>query len=237
MEKEYLNRLKDFQTSINIFFKNIDLLITALTHPSYVAEHPQEREHNQRLEFLGDAILGAVVADYLYHRYPEQSEGQLTRMRAAIVCESTLARLADSLGLGDLLRLGKGEEVTGGRQRSSNLADSFEALVAAIFLDKGWDGAKRFLHELLNTEIENIIRGCCTDYKTCLQEIIQQHGSERVDYVLLEESGPDHDKRFVSGVFWRSQLLGKGSGKSKKEAEQEAARAALKVLKKDAPTS
>lgn len=232
MERDYFARLNEFQASINIFFKNIDLLVAALTHPSYIAEHPNEGVHNQRLEFLGDAILGAVVADYLYHRYPEHSEGQLTRMRAAIVCETSLARIANSLRLGDLLRLGKGEEITGGRQRSSNLADSFEALVAAVFLDKGWNEVRSFLHELLNREIENILSGCSADYKTCLQEIVQQHGSERVDYVLLEESGPDHDKRFVSGVFWRSQLLGKGTGKSKKEAEQEAARAALKALKK-----
>lgn len=233
MERSYLERLNEFQAANNIFFKNTDLLVAALTHPSYIAEHPDEGVHNQRLEFLGDAVLGAVVADYLYHRYPEHSEGQLTKMRAAIVCETTLARLANSLRLGELLRLGRGEEATGGRHRISNLADSFEALVAAVFLDKGWDAVRRFLHGLLDRDIENILSSGCADYKTCLQEMVQQHGCERVDYVLLEESGPDHDKRFVSGVYWRSRLLGKGTGKTKKEAEQEAARAALEALKKD----
>lgn len=230
MEKKYFEQLLEFQKSINIFFKNPELLIAALTHPSYLAEHPDEKVHNQRLEFLGDAVLSSVVADYLYHQYTEQPEGQLTKMRAAVVCETTLARLADSLNLGGLLRLGKGEEISGGRKRPSILADAFEALTAAIFLDQGWERTKQFLQEVLKDEIEKTAQGCYTDYKTYLQEIVQQQGSEKLKYVLLEESGPDHAKQFVSGVIWRSKLLGKGSGKSKKEAEQQAARAALENL-------
>lgn len=230
--KRYLDKLFEFQRSINVFFNQPDLLVAALTHPSYLAEHPNEKVHNQRLEFLGDAILGSVVADYLYHQYPDHPEGQLTRMRAAVVCESTLARLANSLNLGIFLRLGRGEELSGGRRRASTLADAFEALTAAIFLDQGWERTSQFLRKILKDEIERTARGCYVDYKTYLQEVIQQQGNEKLNYVLLEESGPDHAKQFVSGVMWRSQLLGKGTGRSKKEAEQQAARAALKHLGK-----
>lgn len=231
-KKNIQSKLYQLQKSIKIFFKDIGLLKMALIHPSYLAEHPEEKNHNQRLEFLGDAILGSVVADYLYHHYPTKPEGQLTKMRAAVVCEPTLANLAARLELGKYLFLGRGEELSGGRARPSILADAFEALTAAIFLDQGWENTRNFLSELLKDEIEKTARGFYTDYKTSLQEIIQQRGSEKINYVLLAESGPDHAKQFVSGVVWRGQLLGKGTGKSKKEAEQQAARAALDLLHK-----
>lgn len=230
MNQQFEAGLQEIQNSINVFFNRPELLITALTHPSYLAEHPSEKSHNQRLEFLGDAILGSFVADYLFHQYPGHPEGQLTRMRAAVVCEATLARLARSLKIGSYLRLGRGEDISGGRKRSSILADALEALTAAIYLDQGWEKARLFLRNLLKDEIDRTARGLHKDYKTSLQEVIQRQGNEKLSYILLGESGPDHAKHFVSGVSWRSKMLGKGSGKSKKEAEQQAARAALESL-------
>lgn len=233
MEKfndRFLMKLQELQQTIRVAFHNQELLTMALTHPSYQAEHPEEKNHNQRLEFLGDAILGSVVADYLYRHYPQYSEGQLTRMRAAVVCEATLARLGESLKLGEYLRLGRGEEISGGRKRSSILADALEAVTGAVFLDQGWEVAKSFINSLLHEELERTGQGFNKDYKTSLQELLQQRGSERICYLLLSESGPDHAKEFVSGVIWRNQLLGKGTGRSKKEAEQQAARAALDYL-------
>ncbi|MDH7576807.1 MAG: ribonuclease III [Bacillota bacterium] len=231
MEINSRRKLRQFQKAIDIFFNQPELLERALTHPSYAAEHGGGKNHNQRLEFLGDAILSSVIADYLYQRYPDESEGKLTRMRAAAVCEPTLARLAEHLKLGSYLRLGRGEELSGGRRRPSNLADALEALTAAIFLDQGWDKARDFLHNLFKEEIEKTAEGLSLDYKTFLQEIIQQQGNGRLQYVILAESGPDHAKQFTSGVLWRGQMLGKGTGKSKKEAEQQAARAALEFLR------
>jgi len=220
------------QKSINIFFKEPKLLVTALTHPSYLAEHPEEKYHNQRLEFLGDAILGSVVAYYLYENFPKSSEGYLTKIRAAVVCEFSLASIARKLQLGDCLRLGKGEEQSGGRERPSILADAFEALTAAIFLDQGWEQTNIFLRDLLKEEIARAVQGVSRDYKTSLQEVIQRDGHDSLTYRLLDETGPDHDKKFVSGVFLDNKLLGKGTGKSKKESEQQAAQAALEYLRK-----
>ncbi len=230
MDKNYLKKLQQFQKTINIFFNHPELLERALTHPSYTAEH-EGKNHNQRLEFLGDAILNSVVAEYLYHHYPNQPEGRLSKMRAAVVCEPTLARVAERLGLGIYLRLGRGEELSGGRTRPSNLADALEALAGAVFLDQGWKGARSFLHNLFEGEIKKTAQGIYPDYKTALQEIIQQQGNEQLTYVILSESGPDHAKHFTSGVIWRGHLLGKGSGGSKKESEQQAARAALEQMR------
>jgi ribonuclease-3 len=230
--KQLQAKLEELQQAIHVQFKVSGLLVTALTHPSYLAEHPEEKNHNQRLEFLGDAILGSVVADYLYRNYPGQPEGHLTKIRAAVVCEAALARFAGLLNLGNYLRLGRGEELSGGRARPSTLADAFEALIAAVFLDQGWDISQGFLYDMLKEEIERADKGKYNDYKTTLQEYIQQLGSDKLNYVLLSESGPDHDKLFVSGAMWRNELLGKGMGRSKKEAEQQAARAALKLLAK-----
>lgn len=231
MEINSRRKLDQFQKIINICFNRPELLERALTHPSYAAEHTGGKNHNQRLEFLGDAILSSVIANYLYHHYPEQPEGQLTKMRAAVVCEPTLARLAARLKLGNYLRLGRGEELSGGRTRPSNLADALEALTGAIFLDQGWERVRDFIYNLFKEEIEKTARGFYPDYKTSLQELIQQQNNGRLQYVVLSESGPDHAKQFTSGVIWRGQMLGRGSGRSKKEAEQQAARAALEYLK------
>lgn len=223
---------EELQKSINIFFHDPQLLATALTHPSYLAEHPEEEDHNQRLEFLGDAILGSVVAYYLYQNFPKSSEGELTKIRAAVVCESSLASIARKLQLGNHLRLGRGEEHSGGRERASILADAFEALTAAIFLDQGWEQTNTFLRGILKEEIAKTIQGVSRDYKTSLQEIVQQNGNDSLTYRLLKETGPDHEKKFVSGVFLDNKLLGEGTGKSKKESEQYAAQAALEYLRK-----
>jgi ribonuclease-3 len=224
--------LDELQKKINVFFREPRLLETALTHPSYMVEHAEVEHHNQRLEFLGDAILGSVVAYYLYEHFPKFGEGHLTKTRAAVVCEPSLAAVARKLELGKYLRLGKGEENSGGRKRPSILADAFEALTAAVFLDQGWEATCDFLAGLLKEEIEKNVHGVTRDYKTHLQELVQSRGNESPYYQILEESGPDHDKKFTSGVFLKDKLLGKGTGKSKKESEQNAARAALEYLRK-----
>lgn len=221
------SQLDQLQKKINIKFKQSELLSLALIHPSFLAEHPEAEEHNQRLEFLGDAVLGSAVAYYLYVHYPQASEGELTKTRAAVVCESSLASLARVLDLGEYLQLGRGEELSGGKERASILADAFEALTAAIFLDQGWQKACIFLWSLLHEKIEKTVQGVSSDFKTQLQEIIQSRGSDQLSYRLLSDTGPDHDKLFTTGVFIKNRLLGSGSGKSKKESEQQAAKEAL----------
>lgn len=221
------------QQAIGVNFHDPGLLITALTHPSYLAEHPQEGSHNQRLEYLGDAVLGLVVADYFFNHCPDEPEGRLTRMRAAVVCETTLARIAVRLELGSYLRLGRGEELSGGRQRPSVLADALEALAAAVFLDQGWEQARRFLLLLFGEEIRNTARGSYQDYKTVLQELVQQRVGEVLSYHIISEAGPDHEKQFTAGVLLNGKILARGSGRSKKEAEQQAAKKALNKIKKE----
>ncbi len=225
-------KIDQLQKKIDVYFKQPELLRIALIHPSYLAEHPEEKHHNQRLEFLGDAVLGAAVAYYLYQHFPDAAEGDLTKIRAAVVCEPSLANLAQGLRLGDHLQLGRGEDLSGGRKRPSILADAFEALTAAIYLDQGWDKTCDFLWKLMKGEIEKAVQGVSRDYKTMLQELVQRNGRERVSYRLLSESGPDHDKLFISGVFLENKMMGKGSGKSKKESEQRAAQAAVEVMRK-----
>jgi ribonuclease-3 len=224
-------RIDQLQKKIDVYFKQPELLRTAVTHPSYLAEHPDEKQHNQRLEFLGDAILGAAVAYYLYNNFPDAAEGSLTKIRAAVVCEPSLANLAQKIGLGEHLQLGRGEDLSGGRKRPSILADAFEALTAAIYLDQGWEKTCDFLWKHFREEIEKAVQGVSRDYKSMLQELVQRNGREKVTYRLLSESGPDHDKLFISGVFIDNRMLGKGSGKSKKESEQRAAQAAVELLR------
>ncbi len=223
-------RLEELQEKLGVSFREPGLLERALTHPSYAFERQPGSPHNQRLEFLGDAVLSCVVAEYLFRNFPDLPEGQLTRLRAALVCEQALARLAARLELGKYLRLGRGEELSGGRTRPSNLADAFEAFVAALYLDQGWEKTRNFLYNLLKEEMGIGLHNLHPDYKTCLQELVQKKGNEKLRYEVLSESGPDHAKVFVSGVFWRGQLLGKGTGGSKKEAEQQAAKEALRRL-------
>ncbi len=222
--------LKDLEKTIGYRFENITLLQNALTHSSYA----NERWHNslmsnERLEFLGDSILGMVVAEYLYKTFPDRPEGELTRMRADMVCEQALCVIANRLGLGEHLLLGHGEEQTGGRTRASILADAVESVIAACFLDGGMDAAKGFVQQFVLcdvpvTQLHNI------DYKTVLQERVQQKKDQVLSYALVAESGPDHDKRFTAAVSLNGEIVGQGIGSSKKRAEQEAARVAIEAL-------
>lgn len=211
-------------------FKSRGLLINALTHSSYANENRgRSCESNERLEFLGDSVLGLVVADALYRRFPEMPEGRMTRMRSQLVCEESLHRVASDMGLGEYMRLGRGEEHTGGRNRTSILADAVEAIIAAMYLDGGMEVAREFItrHILSTLDGTYIAFG---DSKTELQELVQRKSGSQLSYELLGESGPDHDKTFTSQVLLNGKAIGSGSGRTKKEAEQAAARAALEEL-------
>ena len=214
-------------------FRDRALLATALTHSSYANENRgRGGESNERLEFLGDSVLGMVVADALYRRFPELPEGRMTRLRAQLVCEESLHRVASELGLGSYVRLGRGEEHTGGRRRTSILADAVEAVIAAIYLDGGLETAKAFIERQILTALDGagpVMR--VEDCKTELQELVQRKSGQTLSYELLGESGPDHDKTFTSQVSLNGRPIGSGSGRTKKEAEQAAARAALEELR------
>jgi len=214
---------------------DLDLLEQALTHSSFTYESRQNSsENNQRLEFLGDAVLGLAVSDYLYRNHPHRDEGELTKLRAALVCEPSLARMARELELGYCLNMGKGEERSGGRERPSILADAFEALLGAVYLDQGLDQAAKLAIEFLRPVINDVLEGRLDrDYKTELQEYVQQRGNEQVQYVILKEQGPDHHKIFTAGVVYKGGLVGSGAGRSKKEAEQQAAKSALLELRRE----
>lgn len=213
-------------------FRDRALLATALTHSSYANENRGRGECNERLEFLGDSVLGMVVADALYRRFPELPEGRMTRLRAQLVCEESLHRVASELGLGEYVRLGRGEEHTGGRRRTSILADAVEAVIAAMYLDGGLGTAKAFIERQILSALDGagpVMR--VEDCKTELQELVQKKSGQSLSYELLGESGPDHDKTFTSQVCLNGRPIGSGSGRTKKEAEQAAARAALEALK------
>ena len=221
----------EFENKIGYTFKNKDLLHEALSHSSYANENKHHGRHsNERLEFLGDSVLSIVVSQYLFENYPDLPEGELTKIRAALVCEKSLHRFAQQISLGDHLLLGKGEANTGGRQRPSILADAFEAVIAAIYLDAGLEAARthilRFIPKNL-PENRSVLFG---DYKTALQEVIQRNPEEKVEYILINESGPDHSKTFAVEVCLNSNVIGRGTGKSKKEAEQMAAKEALELM-------
>ena len=224
--------IKDLEAALGYKFQNITLLQNALTYSSYA----NERWHNsllsnERLEFLGDSILGMVVAEYLYGHFPDRPEGELTRMRADMVCETSLAAIAVRLNLGEHLLLGHGEERFGGRTRASILADAVESVIAAAFLDGGMDAAEGIIARfvLCNVPVSRLQNA---DYKTALQELVQQKKNQTLCYRLVGESGPDHDKVFTAQVLLNDQVVGEGTGSSKKRAEQDAARAALEQLKK-----
>lgn len=222
--------IKDLETAIGYRFKNITLLQNALTHSSYANEHWHDSlKSNERLEFLGDSILGMVVAEHLYRNFPNRLEGDLTRMRADMVCESSLARIAQQVDLGKYLLLGNGEEQSGGRNRPSILADAVEAVLAACFLDGGMTAAQSFIQRfvLCNVPVKALQN---LDYKTSLQELVQQKKDQHISYRLIGESGPDHDKEFTVEVSLNGEVVGKGIGSSKKRAEQDAARAAIESL-------
>lgn len=210
-------------------FRDRALLVTALTHSSYANENRSRGgESNERLEFLGDSVLGMVVADALYRRFPELPEGRMTRLRAQLVCEESLHKVAAELGLGEYVRLGRGEEHTGGRRRTSILADAVEAVIAALYLDGGMETARAFILPFVTGALTDAAAE--EDYKTKLQEIVQQNPEERLRYVVTDESGPDHNKHFVVEVHLNSNCIGKGEGHSKKLAEQQAAKEALALM-------
>lgn len=221
--------MTDLEERIGYEFKNPALLKEALTHSSFV--NGKNHHSNERLEFLGDSVLSVVVSKYLFENLTDKPEGQLTRLRASIVCEHALFPFAEKIKLGDEILLGKGEENTGGRHRRSILADAFEALIAAIYLDGGLEAARRFIIPFI-PPIESLRSGklLIGDYKTILQEIIQQNPEEKVVYELADESGAAHNRIFTSNVLLNGQIIGTGVGPSKKEAEQNAAKEAIKLM-------
>ena len=227
---------KDFfllEKEIKYIFRDAKLLTVALTHSSYCNENRKKgfTVSNERSEFLGDSILSVITAEFLYHRFPDADEGFLTRTRAALVCEDTLAQFANSISLGDYMLFGKGESASsGGRHRKSTISDAFEALIAAIYLDGGMESAKKFVLPFIESNVDKLIKVGTEDYKSRLQRIVQQTPEEELSYVLVGEEGPPHDRVFSYEVYLNSNLLGKGKGRSKREAEQVAAREALVLL-------
>ncbi len=227
---------KDFyllEQEIKYIFRDTKLLTVALTHSSYCNENRKKgfTVSNERSEFLGDSILSVITAEFLYNRFPDADEGFLTRTRAALVCEDTLAQFANSISLGDYMLFGKGESVSsGGRHRKSTIADAFEALIAAIYLDGGMESAKRFVLPFIEDNVDKVIKLGTEDYKSRLQRIVQQTPEEVLTYTLVGEEGPPHDRVFSYEVYLNSNLLGKGKGRSKREAEQVAAREALVLI-------
>mgnify|MGYP001337965147 CR=1 FL=1 len=217
----------------NISFRNEKLLKQAFTHSSYVNEHREEHAaDNERLEFLGDAVLELAVSQYLFHKYKNMSEGEMTQLRASIVCEESLVRFADYLHFGDYILLGKGEEQSGGRKRPSLLADVFESFLGALYLDQGFETAQRFLEEYVFSFINTGAFSHAMNYKSQLQELVQKEKNSIIEYEVIEERGPSHNREFVSRVTVNKRTSEIGSGKSKKEAEQRAAKKMLDSLKK-----
>ncbi|MFP3155408.1 ribonuclease III [Lachnospiraceae bacterium ZAX-1] len=226
-----MHQAKEFQQKIGYQFLNERLLIQALTHSSYANEqHMGRLENNERLEFLGDAVLEIVSSEFLYENYETYPEGELTRLRASLVCEQTLAFCTKELDLGKYLLLGKGEALTGGRERKSVLSDAFEAVIGAIYLDGGFANAKEFIFHFVLEDIDK--KQLFFDSKTILQEAVQGNYKEELHYHIVNEEGPDHDKKFVVEVHIGEKAVGRGEGKTKKSAEQEAAYYALLELKK-----
>lgn len=225
-----MKKQEEFEKIIGYTFQNETLLRQALTHSSYANERHRKREDNERLEFLGDAVLELVSSEFLFLNYPKLSEGDLTKLRASLVCEPTLAACTAQMQLGDFVRLGRGEEQTGGRRRKSILSDALEAVIGAIYLDGGFTNAKEFILKFILTDIEH--KKLFYDSKTILQEFVQGNYEEALSYRLLEESGPDHNKNFTVEARIGDRAIGSGSGRTKKAAEQEAAYQALLLLKK-----
>lgn len=226
--------MQTLEARLNYKFNNIELLKNALVHSSYANEVRGNIHSNERLEFLGDSVLSVIVAEHIFHKYPNMPEGELTRLRASLVCEKSLCALSRELNLGEYLLLGRGEDKNGGRERDSILADAFEAVLAAIYLDGGMDAAKA---HIMNTVLRDLKHhsdeDSFKDYKTTLQEIIQRNPEESVTYILVDETGPDHNKQFTVAVKLNSNVIGTGVGKSKKQAEQMAAHQALKLMGED----
>lgn len=220
--------MEQLQNNLGYHFKNPALLARALTHSSYANERHVDTGDYERLEFLGDSVLGFITAEYLFANHRDFPEGELTKLRAYAVCEKSLFSYAEEIGLGNYLKLGKGEERTGGRTRPSVLSDAFEAVIAAIYLDGGMDEAKKFVLRFVVPYVE--AKPTFKDYKTMLQEVVQKNQGETLEYVLVSETGPDHDKCFTVEVHLNSNVIGRGVGGSKKKAEQNAAKEALELM-------
>ena len=227
INRKAVYNISKFEETINYTFENKSYILEALTHSSYSNEN-KNYKFNERLEFLGDSVLSIIISDYLFKTEKELPEGELTKLRANIVCEESLSEVSKDIHLGKYMLLGKGEEATGGRERISILADALEAVIAAIYLDGGLDKAREFILTYMDKIINDSIKGkIFRDYKTCLQEVLQSNGENNIWYKLIEEKGPDHNKRFVMEVGINDTVLGVGEGKSKKDAEQVAAKCAL----------
>lgn len=226
--------LIDFQKKIGYQFKDEKLLYEALSHSSFANENKKNRSSNERLEFLGDSVLSIVVSDYIFEHFKHLPEGELTKLRASLVCEKALFEFSKKIDLGRYIFLGKGEEMTGGRHRASIVADAMEAVIAAIYLDGGIEPARKHIMSFLPEDITPEHTTTFHDYKTALQEIIQKNPEERIEYHLKGESGPDHDKKFTVQVLLNSNVIGEGTGRSKKNAEQAAAKEALELMGYDA---
>jgi ribonuclease-3 len=226
--------IEQLQKELGVRFNNPNLLKQAFTHSSYVNEHRTIKKlmHNERLEFLGDAVLELGVSQHLYRNQPQMPEGEMTKLRAAIVCEPSLMEFARELHFGEYLLLGKGEEQTGGRERPAILADAFEAFLGALYLDQGLDEVLSFLEKKVFSKIVAGAFSHAMDYKSQLQEFIQQGKDQTVEYVIIEEKGPSHNKKFVAQVKVNGLVAGEGIGKTKKESEQRAAKAALDQFSK-----
>ena len=230
INRKAVYNISKFEETINYTFENKSYILEALTHSSYSNEN-KNYKFNERLEFLGDSVLSIVISDYLFKTETELPEGELTKLRANIVCEESLSEVASEIKLGEFLLLGKGEEATGGRERISILADALEAVIAAIYLDGGLEEARKFIFKYMKEIINDSVKGkIFRDYKTYLQEVLQSQGEQHIWYKLIDEKGPDHNKRFVMEVGSNERVLGVGEGKSKKDAEQVAAKSALKSL-------
>ena len=237
--EERKEQLKELCAGLGITMHRYELLNLALTHTSFAHEtlHYPHNEHNERLEFLGDSVLGLIVSTYMFEHFPHFDEGRMTKLRAQVVCEASLYQCAKRIGLGDYLRMGNGELSSGGNKRPSILADAFEAVLGAYYLDQGFAAAQQYLLGLLEEEINAVCNGQLVmgDYKSMLQERLQHEAQYEIVYEMLDFEGPEHNRIFTSGVFINGMEYGSGKGRTKKESEQQAAREALERLKKEEP--
>lgn len=233
MQDNRKEQLLEFCQSLGIKMNSLEHLNTALTHTSYAHESKEtpRPEHNERVEFLGDSVLSVIVSTYMYCTFPNLNEGELTKLRAHIVCEVSLAEYARKINLGEYLLLGKGEGMSGGRERASILADAFESVLGAYYVDQGMEAARKFLLGLMQAELDFICtHGICSDFKTRLQEVVQQGGEVEIVYELTGAKGPEHSKMFATTVAVNGKHIGSGEGRTKKESEQQAAKSALKKI-------